>query len=64
MRIMGNGWEELVNSSKIRKNSGDCDELESQYKQGFRTVETNKILGQPMHILWPNQAHKPPVCNL
>lgn len=50
MRIMGNSWEGLVNSSKIRENSGDCGELESQYKQGFQTVETNKILGQPTNV--------------
>ena len=28
-----------------------CDELESQYKEGFQTVQTNKILG------WPTNMH-------
>lgn len=42
IRNMGNNWEGLVDGGKITEDSGDCGELESQYKQGFQTVETNK----------------------
>lgn len=48
---MGNGWEGLVDSGKIMEDSGNCGELESQDKQGFQTVEMNKILG------WPTNMH-------
>ena len=60
---MGNGWEGLVGSGKIMEDSGNCGELESQDKQGFQTVETNKILGWPTNT-HPNQAQRLPVCNL
>ena len=48
---MENGWEGLVNSGKIRENTGNCGELEIQHKQDFWSVETNKILG------WPTNMH-------
>lgn len=32
IRNMGNGWEGLVDSGKIKEDGGDCGELESQYK--------------------------------
>lgn len=49
-RNMGNGWEGLVDSGKIRENSGNCGKLEIQHKQDIQSVETNKILGWPTNI--------------
>lgn len=43
MRTLGNGWKRLVDSDKIRKKSGNCGELESQYKQSFQTGNKQNI---------------------
>ena len=64
---MGNSWEGLVDGGRIIEDSGDHGELESQYKQGFQTVETKKVLGwstnmNPLVKLSPEVASlQPPI---